>query len=321
LRLHAAAEVQQRIEGAEPYPLAGVQLVRVGTLASHRRRPAPPTMTTGTGASDAVFQFPGEGRIIVVTGYPNQGKSTWATFVMMHVAKKHGRRFAVFSPEMLPWEEYAARCAEIHTAQSYRGSAALPAMSDDDLAMAEEFLEKHIVMLVPDSEDEAPTLDWFLGRVRELVTRHGVTDALLDPWNELSFDRKGESETDHIGRALQRLRAFGMRHGVNFWIVAHPAKPPPLRPGEKIDPPSLLSISGSQHWANKADLGFSVHEGTIHCVKSRFRRWGRRGTKVQLDFDETTGRFATATAKLPPPPQQVEGPPEPPPRQESMSND
>lgn len=293
LRRHDAAEVQRCIEGAEPYPLAGVQLVRPGTLVAHRKRPAPPVLTTGTHASDQRFALPGEGRLIVITGYPNQGKSTWATFVMMHVCKVHGRRFAVFSPEMLPWEEYAARCAEIHIGKPFRGSKTLPAMSDEEVASAEAFLAQHVVMLVPDSEDEAPTLDWFLGRVRELVLRYGITDAGLDPWNELSFDRKGESETDHIGRSLQRLRAFGLRHGVNFWIVAHPAKPPPLRPGEKIEPPSLLSISGSSHWANKADLGFVVHDGTIICVKSRFRRWGKRGDKVKLAFAEDTGRFST----------------------------
>lgn len=293
LKTHGPEAVQACIEGAEPYPLAGVRLVRPGTLQAHRNRPAPPTLTTGTGATDKFFKFPGEGRIIVITGYPNQGKSTWAMFCKLHVMDKHARRFAVFSPEMLPWEEYAARCAEIHLGKPFRGSQSVPAMTDDEVAQAEAWLSSRMVMLVPDSEETAPTLDWVLDRVREAVLRHGITDVLLDPWNELSFDRKGESETDHIGRALQRLRAFGLRHGINFWIVAHPAKPPPLRPGEKFEVPSLMSISGSSHWANKADLGFTVHDSTIYCVKSRFRRWGKRGEKVKLEFSEDTGRFST----------------------------
>lgn len=311
LRQHGPEAVQQRIEGAEAYPLAGVHLVKPGTLLAHRQRPAPPVLTTGTHASDAKFALPGEGRLIVVTGYPNQGKSTWVTFVMMHACNIHSRRFAVFSPEMLPWEEYAARCAEIYVGKPFRGSQRLPAMTEGELANAEVFLGQHIVMLVPDSEDDAPTLDWFLGRVREAVLRYGITDALLDPWNELSFDRKGESETDHIGRSLQRLRSFGLRHGVNIWIVAHPSKPPPVRPGEKIEPPSLLSISGSSHWANKADLGFVVHDSTVICVKARFRRWGKRGDKVRLEFSEDTGRFSTPLGDQP-----GAGPPEPPPREE-----
>lgn len=302
LRAHDLAEVQNRIEAAEPYPLTGVRVVRRGTLLSHRNRPPPEVLSTGTHASDAKFKFPGEGRVIVITGYPNQGKSTWAMFAMMHVSNIHGRRFAAFSPEMLPWEDFAARCAEIYIGKPFRGSATTPAMTEEEIFRAEDFLNQHVVMLVPDSEEIAPTLDWLLDRVREAVLRHGITDVLLDPWNELSFDRKGESETDHIGRSLQRLRSFGLRHGVNFWIVAHPAKPPPLRPGEKMDAPSLTSISGSQHWANKADLGFTVHDGTIICVKSRFRRWGRRGEKVKLDYIEDTGRFRS-------PPTQVEAPP------------
>ncbi|MBR0682758.1 toprim domain-containing protein [Roseomonas eburnea] len=293
LRQHGPERVRECIEAAQPYPMAGVQRVVTGTLLAHRAAPPPPVLSTGTGAGDKVFRFPGDGRIIVITGYPNQGKTAFATFSMIHVMREHGRRFAVFSPEMLPWQEYAARCAEVLTGKPFRGGPQMAGMTDSELADAEWWLGDRLIMLVPDSEDAAPTLDWVLERTRAAVLQHGVTDLLIDPWNELSFDRRGESETDHIGRALQRLRAFGLRHGVNVWVLAHPAKPPPLRPGEKVDPPSLLSIAGSAHWANKADLGLTVHEGKVFVTKARFRRWGRRGTSVALDFDHVTGRFST----------------------------
>ena len=94
--------------------------------------------------------------------------------------------------------------------------------------------------------------------------RDGVTDLLIDPWNEIDHSRpSGISETEYIGRCLQRLKAFGLRHGCNVWLIAaHPAKPQPTKNGErrKADQPrARYDISGSAHWFNRADLGFTVH--------------------------------------------------------------
>ena len=58
-------------------------------------------------------------------------------------------------------------------------------------------------MLVSDAEDEDPTLDWLLERATALVLRNGITDMLIDPWNEMDHTRAANTtETDHIGRCL-----------------------------------------------------------------------------------------------------------------------
>ncbi len=76
-------------------------------------------------------------------------------------------------------------------------------------------------MIVRDVEAEAPTLDWLLGRFETAALRDGVTDVLIDLWNEI-IQRRGEmSETDLICHALQRLKAFALRYGCNVWIAAH----------------------------------------------------------------------------------------------------
>jgi twinkle protein len=303
LRLHGPDAVVAAVQSAQPYPIEGLQRIKPGTLLSLRARPAPGTMTTGVRASDAVLKLPAEGRLCIVTGYPTHGKTSWTRFVMVHTAADHARRWAVFSPEHQPWEHFAAQCAEVFVGKPFYPNPAMECMTDVEIADAEMWLSDRITMLVCDAEDDAPALDWVLERARAAVLRDGVTDLLIDPWNEIDHQKADMSETDYIGRALQRLRAFALRHGCNVWIIAHPAKPLPLRPGEKLVAPGPYSISGSQHWANKADLGLTLHSpqaGSVelHVWKSRFRRWARRGAVVTLDFNEITGRYMTPIADL-----------------------
>jgi twinkle protein len=309
LRAHGPDAVLDAIKNAEPYPIEGLQRIKPGTLLALRRQPPPSTMTTGARSTDAMLKLPTEGRLIVVTGFPGHGKTTWTKFVMVHTASNHSRRWAVFSPEMQPWEQFAAECAQVFAGRPFwpiparGGHPAMAGMTDDEIADAEAWLADRIVMMVCDAEDQAPTLDWILERARAAVLRDGVTDLLIDPWNEIDHQRGDMSETDYIGRALQRLKAFGLRHGCNVWIIAHPAKPPPLKPGEKRVAPGPYDLSGSAHWANKTDLGLTIHSpianaAEVNLWKPRFRRWGVRGAIGMLDFDDSTSRYSSPLRDL-----------------------
>lgn len=292
------ALVAKAIEEATPYPIEGMHRIRRGTLAKLRSMPPPGVMTTGTSASDYVLTLPMEGRLIVVTGFPGHGKTNWTRFVMVHTAGHHNRRWCVFSPESQPWEQFAAECAEAYIGKPFYEMDRIPSMTLSDIAEAEAFLADKVTMLVCDAEDTAPTLSWLLERARACVLREGTTDFLVDPWNEVDQERGGLSETDYVGLSLQRLKAFALRHGCNVWVIAHPAKPTPLRPNEKRPPPGPYDISGSANWVNRTDLGLTVHSpepgvAELHIWKSRARRWGARSTLATMDFDKFTGRYKT----------------------------
>jgi twinkle protein len=291
--------VLKALADATPYPIEGVQRVTEGSLLRLRRRPAPKTMTTGTQNTDDILKLPTEGRLIVITGIPSHGKTSWTRFVMVHTASRHSRRWCVFSPESQPWEEFVSQCAESYLGKPFYPVGNIEAMTDEEINETEAFLRDRVTMLVCDAEGQAPTLDWLLERFSACVLRFGVTDCLIDPWNEVEQLRGDMSETDYIGRSLQRLKAFGFRYGVNIWIVAHPAKPAPQRPNEKLAAPGPYSINGSSHWANKADLGLTVHSpdpglSQLHLWKSRLRRWGQRsGQPAIMNYDQLTGVYRT----------------------------
>lgn len=298
LRRDGPDAVTLAIQEAAPYPIEGVHRITVEGLLALQEMPPPAVMSTGTMASDNRLKLPTEGRLIVVTGIPNHGKTAWTRFVMVHTASKQNRRWCVFSPESQPWEEFVAQCAEAYSEKPFHPIRGIPSMSKDDIREAGTFLADRVTMLVCDAEDEAPTVEWLLERARACVLRDGATDFLVDPWNEVDQQRGDMSETDYIGRCLQRFKAFALRHGCNVWIIAHPAKPPPTRPNEKRPAPGPYDINGSAHWANKTDLGLTVHSPSagvaeLHIWKSRTRRWGARGTMAIMDYDQLTGVYRT----------------------------
>lgn len=293
-----AIAVLKALHEAVPYPIEGMHRVTVENLLALHRRTAPVVMSTGTRASDDRLRLPTEGRLIVVTGIPNHGKTAWTRFVMVHTAAKHNRRWCVFSPESQPWEEFVAQCAEAYSEKPFHPIAGVASMTVEDINEAGAFMSDRITMLVCDAEDQAPTMEWLLERARASVLRNGTTDFLVDPWNEVDQQRGAMSETDYIGRCLQRFKAFALRHGCNVWIIAHPAKPAPARPNEKRPAPGPYDISGSSQWANKADLGLTLHSPSagvaeLHLWKSRTRRWGTRGTVATMDYDQLTGVYRT----------------------------
>jgi twinkle protein len=135
-----------------------------------------------------------------------------------------------------------------------------------------------------------------LDRGKDCALRMGITDVLIDPFNELEQGHGREmSETQFIGQCLQRANAFALRHGCNVWIVAHPAKPPLPRAGEAPTVPNGYSINGSAHWFNKCTLGITVHrlaeKTQIHVWKAKFRRLGNKGGMAEIGYDTITGRY------------------------------
>lgn len=301
LREHGPERVRQCIEAARPYPIEGVHEVSGEMLDLYLELPAPKTMTTGVREVDNVLKIPGEGRVIIVTGFPNAGKTPWVMNVMIHLMKYHGRKFLVFSPEMQPLEEFLVQLAEVLVGKPARKMKDFPGiavMTREERKKAGNWLQERMAFLSSDAENHIPSLDWVLDRARACVLRLGTTDLVIDPFNELEQSHgKDMSETQFVGYSLQRANAFSLRHGCNTWIIAHPAKPPPPQQGKPPAVPNGYSISGSAHWFNKCALGITVHRPgdltQIHIWKAKFKRLGNKGAMATIEYDLPTGRYVS----------------------------
>jgi len=298
LRSFGAEMLRECLDHAEPFPLAGVFSVadvsdRVRHLYEHGWERG---VSTGWGEIDQLYTVrPGE--FTVVTGMPNSGKSNWLDALLVNLAREHGWRFALFSPENQPLEDHMARMCEKWAGVPFADGLA-PRMDRESLRMAMDWVGGHFDWILPDDDSEW-TVSTVLDRAKALVFRKGIRGLVIDPWNELEHaPPHGVTETIYTGQVLKHVRQFARRHGVHVWIVAHPQKLYRDKDSGNYPVPSLYDISGSANWRNKADCGLVVWRDfgnahtpvEIHAQKIRFRQVGKLGM-AKLTYEPATQTY------------------------------
>jgi twinkle protein len=295
LVVHGAEVLRECVEQAVPYPIAGLYgvldyadetlaLYRDGRKRGH---------STGWPSLDE-FMTIADGRLSVVTGIPNHGKSELIDALMINLAMREGWRFAVCSFENPP-AMHISKLAEKYLGLPF-WDGPTRRMSEAALQQAMDWAHEHFSLIRFD--DEAPTLEAILERARIAVLRYGVRGLVIDPYNEIEHRRPANmTETEFISQLLGKLKRFAQNHGVHVWVIAHPAKM--YRENGTVPVPTLYDISGSANWSNKADIGLVVYRDLeddptkteIHIRKVRFKSEGKMGA-VDLHWNPVTGRYS-----------------------------
>lgn len=266
----------------------------------------PPGERTGWPSVDKLYTVV-PGQFTVVTGWPGSGKSEWLDALILNLAKR-GWRFAIFSPENQPTEVHIAKFAEKFIGKPFSAGPTERATKEEVREALVEIAEWFGFL--------APTID----TTRDTFSITHILDAceahfriaeiwgksenkrglIIDPWNEIEHGiPPGMSETLYISQTLTRVRSWARKNGVHVWIVAHPQKLNRERESGKLPIPRPDSISGSQHWWNKADnaitvwreLGDPMNQNVqVHVQKIRFKHVGKAGI-ADLSYDRVTGRY------------------------------
>ena len=293
-----AQVVRECVDAARPYPIKS--LFDAGQFESDSLRlfhdGRERGLSTGFRNLDPLMTIV-PGMLSVVTGHASSGKSEILDAIAVNMAMLHGWKFALCSFENSP-ADHIAKLSEKYLGMPFWEGMGAARMGEGDLRRAIDWLQERFFFIR--DEDESPTIDWVLETARAAVMRYGINGLVLDPYNEFEHRRpRNMSETEYISDMLSKIKRFAASHEVHVWFVAHPAKP------EKMDQqyvaPSMLAISGSAHWVNKADFGISVHrpwndDGTrtrvteVHVKKVRSRHLGAEGV-AKLYFNPATGSY------------------------------
>ena len=296
LMVHGADALRECIEQAEPYPITGLYPARAfkdATLKVYHDG-YEQTHSTGWEETDRYYRIR-LGDITIVTGYYSAGKSEWVDALLINLAQTFGWPFAICSFENLPGEEHQPKLAEKYLNMPFERGLN-ERMSEQQILQALDWIDQHFMFIR--AGDEVPTIDWVLEKARAAVVRFGIKGLVIDPYNELEHKRpSGMNETEYISQLLAKIKRFAQNHMVHIWVIAHPAKPKRDASG-KYPVPSLYEISGSAHWANKADIGIVIYrnrtpgndEVEIHVKKVRFKAIGREGV-ARLRYDRATGTY------------------------------
>lgn len=284
------AGIAKTLAGAKPFPLEGVETAAdlyPGVL-DILQNGYPDGLRTGWVEHDRLLRFDESG-FTVVTGIPGHGKSTYLNNLLIRMAKRHGWRIGMFSPEMQPNKILMAQLVELSLGKGIRSGVSI-----DELNTVMDWLSGQVWIMKIDEMDV--TIDGILDKAMQMVKFHGINALVIDPWNYIEHKAGDMTETNYISEALTKIKRFKDRYKVHVFLVAHPTKIRKTDAGVFLVP-NLYDIAGSANFKNKMDNGIVVYRNAatgateIHVLKVRWFFLGEVGT-CNMFYDKNTRIFS-----------------------------
>lgn len=240
------------------------------------------------------------GEVTCLTGIGNYGKSAFYKWYMLMRILVLGEKFASFSPEDNPPDEYYHDFVEIYhgcdctPANPYRPSLAQYTATYD-------WIGENVFYLYP--VDNAPTPDYIKERFLEMIVKDKVDGVCIDPFNQMSNDYKsaGGRSDKYLEAVLGEFSRFAQANNVYFLIVAHPKSMDKNQTGN-YNCPDLFDLNDGAMWNNKMDNILVYHrpfmqtnpdDPTAEFHSKKIRRQKTVGKRGMFDF-----RYVRATRRF-----------------------
>jgi len=207
----------------------------------------------GIGVNDLDDIFKAKyGEITLLTGIGNYGKSTllkWFLILRVVIFKE---KFAFFSPEDNPAQEFYHDMVEIYLGGSCTPNA-YQRPNKAEYERVYDLLSKSIFYVYP--KEIAPTPDYIKERFLELIIKEKINGCIIDPFNQMSNDYgKAGGRTDkYLESFLADCSRFAQLNQVYFFIVAHPKLMVKPKGDLNYPEPDVFDIADGAMWNNKLD--------------------------------------------------------------------
>jgi twinkle protein len=292
---HGKDYLKSLIINAKPFPIKGIvdSCELLQSIDDIYLNGYPKGIKAGIEGFDNYFSLL-EGLFTVVTGIPGSGKSEFIDFIMAKTALNHNWKWGIISFENTPPVFHATKIIEKLSGKAFDFRVnPTHRVSSYELEMYKGYLSEMFFFI--NTQDTDVTLEGLLKKIALLVMRKGIKGVLIDPWNYIEHNiERNETETQYISRALTTIRKAAIKLGIHIIVVAHPTKL--AKTNNKYDVPTLYNISGSAHFFNKTDNGFTVYrdfntnEVTVHIQKIRFSFLGKLGA-VKYNYNTFTRQY------------------------------
>jgi twinkle protein len=195
-----------------------------------------------------------QGEVTIITGYNNEGKSSFWNALQVMKAERDGWKFAMFCPENYPVSELIDELIHCYTGKSTDKRFA-NVMSEEEYKDGANFINDHFLFVLPEDDYQ---LDNILSRFKYIVRRYGVNGCTIDPYNNIDhLMERGEREDLYISRFMTKLKKFSIDNDVCFGLVAHQVTPF-FQGKEDYPQPDIYKIKGGGTFSDKADNVISV---------------------------------------------------------------
>lgn len=256
-------------------------------------------MPIGIDKIDYHYKFK-RGEITLFTGHGNMGKSTLVNYLLLCRALIFKEKFAIFSPENQPAEEFYDDFVEI-----LMGGSTKPENPNRagryTYEKAYDFVSNHFFNVFPTDND--PTPEYIQERFLELIIKEKIDGVIIDPFNQLYNDYEAKNGRDdrYLSEFLSKFKKFTGQNNVYGIIVAHP-KAMAKYGGTDYPCPDVYDLAGGAMWNNKMDNIYVYHRPLassdpinngcmFRALKiKKQKQVGKKGT-ADFEFDWKRRRF------------------------------
>lgn len=289
---YGAGALEDVFNNAQEYPIEGVFNINDvwDEIEDIYLNGLPEGDKTGDEEFDKHLRFmPSE--LTMVTGIPGHGKSIMLDQIALGLSINSDWTFGVFSPESFPMQFYYTRLIKRLLGKKFSKYN----INEVERDVARNWIKDRFHLIFP--TNEGFSLDTILEKAKQLVLRKGIKGLIIDPWNRIeSTIPNGYNEVKWINEQLAKIVNFNQKTGVHTFLVAHPTKM--QKDDDKINyqVPNLYSISGSAHFFNMTQNGFTVFRNfstgktEVHFQKIKWEHLGRIGM-VEYNYCEQNSRF------------------------------
>ncbi len=286
-----ALHIQNMIINSELIPIEGIYFVDSikESMLNDFRKGIQLGESTRFGIMDEYFRWK-TGDVNLWIGYANSGKTTILMQLMIIKSMYDGWKWAVFSPENFPANDFYNDLVEMYIGKW------IGYMTEQEYSDACDFLNEHIFYVYPDNEHDIVSIH---EKFRYLVLKYGVDGVVLDPFNQLDHLQKNfEREDMYLSRILKDIKRFALSNGINYNIVAHP-KTPKYNEDRSLPVVDMYDVAGGAMWGNKTDQIISYHRPNSHqdkndpCADIHIQKIKRKRTGGKLGFFSTNLNWKT----------------------------
>lgn len=228
--------------------------------------------------------------LMLITGYPSYGKSTFIDAMAMNLTIMHGWRWLYFSTETDDYTTHLRKLVAIKLGKP------LGASRESEIKTAVKWIDQFFTWINP-PKDSYLSLDDVLKITKDLIDDGKTIDALvIDPWNELNHGAMQQREDQYVQNCLMRVKSFARNNNLLALLAIHPKTQEKNNDGS-FPIPHLRNCAGGAMWWNKADYGICVHRKDfsingvhVYIQKVKDNTIGHQGATF-LDCDPSTLRL------------------------------
>jgi twinkle protein len=294
---HGKEFALQCISSATVVPVSGIMRLgdRRSEMLDNFRKGIELAPTTHMGEFDELFRWK-KGDSNLWTGYMNHGKTTFLLQAMLTKSIMSGWKWAVFSPENFPADDFYDDLVEMyvgkHVSDAYRNK-----MTEAEYIEGCNFIDEHLFFIYP---EENHSIDTLHEKFFHMILEFGIDGVTIDPYNQT--DKMGEANTEsEVTEFMKKVNKFALHHNLVYNVVVHPKALTLPKDGD-FKPADFHTISGGAMWGNMTKNMISCHRPNwftnridpkleVYIQKVKRKRTGGRHGMMEFYFDFMKSRY------------------------------